>query len=310
MGLTVLSCLGVWLGQGWLTVPDEDPRTPQPTAAEFRSARMAGEGRTATLERRLATLEAALATTRENSEAPTGTAGSLRSEFAKLQAELPGAVGVAFGAPGGRVTLLGSLTTGPAWSTIKVPLAIASVRQTSATADTIRRAITASDNAAAMELWDSLGASTTTRVARVQRVLSDVGDRATRVQGRVVRAGFTPFGQTIWSLRAQQAFAARFPCVRAAGRVTALMGHIDPSQSWGLGRVGTHPIFKGGWGPSPAGAYLVRQFGIIRVRSGTVAVAIAAEPADGSFTTGTRYLDRLARWVAAHAIGGRPAACR
>jgi hypothetical protein len=88
------------------------------------------------------------------------------------------------------------------------------------------------------------------------------------------------------------------------------MRSVDPSQRWGLGRVGAQPAFKGGWGPSTSGAYLVRQFGLIRIRSGTVAVAIAAQPADGQFATGTRYLDRLAEWVAAHAVGGPPPACR
>lgn len=311
LGLAVLACVGVWPGRAWLTVSDDDPGIPQPAAAEeLRSARISGEERTATLERRLATLEAALAPTRESSEASKGTPMSLGSQFAKLQAELQGAVGVAFGAPRGPVTVLGSLTTGPAWSTMKVPVAIAFVRQNGTSSGVVRRAITLSDNAAAMALWDSLGASTSSRVARVQRVLSDAGDQTSRVQGRVVRAGFTPFGQTIWSLSAQQAFAARLPCIRGAAPVLELMGQIDSSQRWGLGRIGTRPIFKGGWGPSPGGSYLVRQFGIIRVRSGRVAVAMAAQPADGSFTTGTRYLDRLAQWVAAHAVGGRPAACR
>ena len=309
--IAVLACLGVWLGRGWATsAPDNEPRTQQPTVAAFRAKRFGLEKRTATLQRRVAALEVALETTHATNAASASATGNMRSEFSKLRAELPGDVGVAFGPPGGRVTVLGSLTTGPAWSTMKVPVAIAFVRQTGAASEIARRAITLSDNAAAMALWNTLGASTATRVARVQQVLADGGDRATRVQGRVLRAGFTPFGQTIWSLGAQQSFAARLPCIRGAGQILTLMGQIDPSQRWGLGRVGTRPLFKSGWGPSPAGAYLVRQFGLIHVRSGTVAVSIAAQPADGSFVTGTRYLDRLARWVAAHAAGGQAPVCR
>lgn len=310
LGFTLLVCLGAWLGNGWATSRHDDQREPPPTALVSRAERLAGEQRTVALERRVAALEAALSTSRATRDTAARSPASLRSEFGRLQAALPGDVGVAFGSPGGRVIVLGTLTTGPAWSTMKVPLAIAFVRRAGASPASVRRAITLSDNPAAMTLWNELGASTATRVARVQEVMTDAGDRVTRVQGQVVRAGFTPFGQTTWSLQAQQAFAARLPCIRAAAPVLTLMGQIDPSQRWGLGRVGTHPIFKGGWGPSPAGAYLVRQFGLIRVRSGTVAVAIAAQPADGSFATGALYLDRLARWVAAHARGGRPAACR
>lgn len=228
-------------------------------------------------------------------------------DFRRLRAQLPGSVGVVFGAPGGDAVQLGDLLTDVAWSTMKVPVAVAYARMHGGIDGTVVRAITISDNAAAMSLWSSLAETAVDRVARVQSVLADGGDKKTRVQGYVVRPGFTPFGQTEWSLRDQQIFAAYLPCVRGSAAVRDLMGRIDPSQKWGLGQLGVQSRFKGGWGPTRKGGYLVRQFGLISIPSGEVAVAIAARPVDGSFASGVRYLDLLATFVAAHATGGRMA---
>ena len=55
-----------------------------------------------------------------------------------------------------------------------------------------------------------------------------------------------------------------------------------------------------GWGPSPSGKYLVRQFGVLTGPAGKVAVAIAAEPASGSFDDGTNDLGQVAKWLTDH----------
>jgi hypothetical protein len=311
IGVAALTCVVTFFGWTWGTsAHDGDARSANLSLAHSRERIAAQRLQTRRLEQRVSVLEGMVAKL-DVKHAPTSRPrAELREDFSRLESELPGRIGVAFGAPGGAATVLGSLASGPAWSTMKIPVAVAFVRQNGGTSDAVRRAITFSDNDAAMSLWEALGRSTTARVSGVQAVLSDGGDRTTRVQGRVVRPGFSPFGQTRWSLKAQQAFAGRLPCVHGARQVLDLMGEIDPSQRWGLGQVGVRPLFKGGWGPSPAGAYLVRQFGLIRLRSGTVAVAIAAEPGDGSFATGTRYLDRLAQWVASHATGGPRPMCR
>jgi hypothetical protein len=230
-----------------------------------------------------------------------------RASFEALERRLGGASGIAASGVGfgQSVTEFGSLREGVAWSTIKVPIALAVEARfndapPASTQDLLTRAITASDNAAAEGLWASLGppgvAGTT-----VQRVLAASGDTSTSVETRVLRPGFTSFGQTVWSLDAQQRFIAGLPCLAHAQPVLALMRGIEPDQRWGLGTLASVTGFKGGWGPDPAGRYLVRQMGLIRLSNGRLlAVSIATTPADGSFGTGTSNLGALAQWLAAH----------
>ena len=110
-----------------------------------------------------------------------------------------------------------------------------------------------------------------------------------------MRPPYTAFGQTRWALDDQARFSAGLRCRPSSKPVRKLMGHITPSQRWGLGQV--HGAkFKGGWGPVGNG-YLVRQMGTIRLSDGrTYGVAIAVR-AD-RFAQGTRDLDRVAHWLA------------
>jgi hypothetical protein len=71
------------------------------------------------------------------------------------------------------------------------------------------------------------------------------------------------------------------------------LGHIHGTQ------------FKGGWGPSTSGKYLVRQIGVLTTPAGKIAVAIAAEPASGSFDDGTHDLDEVTTWLSQH-LGALP----
>lgn len=187
-----------------------------------------------------------------------------------------------------------------AWSTSKVPVAIAVERtaQASALRPTMRQAITASSNEAAESLWQSLG-TPTQAAAATDRVLRDYGDSATRTQSRRVRPPYTAFGQTRWSLPDQARFAAALPCRSEAAPVYAAMGQIVADQRWGLGTIpGSH--FKGGWGPSAAGSgHLLRQFGVIGTPQGQVAVALAIEAP--SFQQGTAALTQTAQWLRTHA---------
>jgi len=78
------------------------------------------------------------------------------------------------------------------------------------------------------------------------------------------------------------------------------MGQISGDQQWGLGTIaGTR--FKGGWGPSEAGAYLVRQIGLLTVDAGQVVVAVAVQPQSGAFADGTAELTKIADWLRDHA---------
>jgi hypothetical protein len=235
-----------------------------------------------------------------------------RASFQSLERTLGGTSGVTVSGVGlARPTVMvGTLRQGVAWSTIKVPIALAVEARfggapPSSTQALFTRAITASDNAAAEELWGSLGPPDLA-AGQVERVLATTGD-TTRVETRVLRPGFTSFGQTNWSLIAQQRFIAGLRCLPNSRQVLTLMQEIEPDQRWGLGTLGGAE-FKGGWGPDPSGRYLVRQMGIVRLGNGRLlATSIATVPADGSFATGTANLSQIARWLSSHVnVGGVP----
>ncbi|WP_280268652.1 hypothetical protein [Nocardia wallacei] len=242
-----------------------------------------------------------------------GVSGALATEFADLQREMPGSVGMAVMPVGGdRAITLGNWTTGIAWSTIKVPLALAALRQDPAgQAELATAAITSSDNDAAQAMWDALGGGERAAEA-VEAVLREAGDTTTDVadrhnaQARESVDDPMAFGATVWTLLNQVRFASRLPCLQYAARVVNLMSEITASQSWGLGAfVGAE--YKGGWGPDDeTGAYLVRQFGLIPTWSGQLAVAFAAQPDSGSFDDACAMLDRMAALLAEHSreLGG------
>ena len=139
-----------------------------------------------------------------------------------------------------------------------------------------------------------------TAAHKVEAVLADAGD-FTRVRWQKVQPQFSAFGQTDWPLTTQAHFLSVASCDSRNAPVLALMGEIEKDQRWGLGRIaGTR--FKGGWGPSPSGKYLVRQMGLIITPTGTSAVATAAEPSSGSFSDGITALDQITNWLSEHIV--------
>ena len=229
------------------------------------------------------------------------TTTNLNAEFAGLEKSLPAAVGLAVHAVGAgdQSIALGHWRSGPAWSTIKVPLAIAGLRakEPPEVTDAMRAAITRSDNVAAESIWQSLGPAVTA-ARRVEAVLRETGD-PTVVQSRKVRPEFTAFGQTDWPLTDQVRFAALAACDKRDAPIFGLMSQIEPDQRWGIG-TNSGARFKGGWGPSLSGKHLVRQFGVLTTAAGMTAVALAAQPVSGSFDDGTQQLTRMAAWLTAH----------
>ena len=213
--------------------------------------------------------------------------------FEQLERELGGRSGAVFGDP---PIAVGSLESGAAWSTIKVPLAIAAL--VGRPDVDVERAITESDNDAARALWARLGPPEVAAAA-VERVLAAAGDNETRVETEVVRPPYTSFGQTQWTLAAQQRFAAGLVAMPEAEPVLELMRRIVPEQRWGFGAVVPDAAFKGGWGPDDR--HLVRQFAIFD----GVAAAIANEPEDGTYETGAANLTRIAEWVRRESLAGR-----
>ncbi|WP_278263751.1 hypothetical protein [Nocardia sp. AG03] len=233
--------------------------------------------------------------------------GSLAADFATLQQSFRGSAGLAVMPVGGeKMVTFGTWTTGPAWSTIKVPLAIAALRESSAALTSATAAITASDNAAAETLWQQLGGGSAAATA-IEGVLREGGDANTTVPTTRTRSDASIFGQAEWSLADQARFAAHLTCVPQSERVVGLMQQIIPSHRWGLGAFGSAE-FKGGWGPDTSGKYLVRQFGMIDAPSGRIAVAFAAQPDSGAFNEGMTMLDKMATLLSGHLgelAGGR-----
>lgn len=239
---------------------------------------------------RVASKSKATSTTTVTLTAPTPRPGSLDGTVlatiaTNVEAETGAQVGIAVDG-----MVAGSILSGPAWSTAKVPVAIAALRQSTDHYEAMRSAITTSDNASAQQLWDALGGGEPAAEAATA-ILREGGDLSTHIQPFVQRDGFSAFGQTQWSLIDQTTFAQRLTTIPQAESVFAAMAEIAPDQRYGLGLF-PGAQFKGGWGPEPDQGYLVRQFGVIPATNGPVAVAVIAK-AD-NYAAGQSALTALA----------------
>ena len=246
-------------------------------------------------------------TARAAADAPPGgqisitVPGTLAADFAELEQSGQGDLGLAIMPVGGSKSVgLGEWTTGPAWSTMKVPLVIAAGREgSSGRSYAASAAITSSDNSAAETLWSGLGTPQQTAAA-VQAVLREGGDTATVVPEKRTRSQYSAFGQADWALADQVRFASALPCLPGTEEVLELMDSVNSSQQWGLGSVFSSAQYKGGWGPDAEGAYLVRQFGLVPAGAGMIAIALAAQPDTGSFADGVDLLDQVATLISQH----------
>ncbi|HZC92497.1 MAG TPA: hypothetical protein VE400_17900 [Mycobacterium sp.] len=220
---------------------------------------------------------------------------ALETGFQDLSTTVPATISLAIVSAGANsVASLGTWSTGVAWSTIKVPLAIAALRAGSGNRELVAATITQSDNAAAEQLWCELG-NPDEAAAQVQAVIRDGGDTTTVVESRRLRPDYSAFGQTQWSLVRQARFAAALPSIPDASPVVDLMGNLAPDHRWGLAAKGF--AAKAGWGPGMNDGYLVRQFAILPAESGTTGLALAADAHDGVFETGVDVLNTLSDWV-------------
>lgn len=232
---------------------------------------------------------------------PASDAQALVDAAVAAAASASGTAGVAVAGPEG-ISSAGFVDASPAWSTVKVPIAIAALRANPAVSGDAAAAITASDNQAAERLYNAAGPEA------VNAVLAEAGVPA-QVNTEKIRPEFSTFGQTLLGVGEEAALANALACVGGAAPVIQLMGQIDPGQSYGLGSAGS--LFKGGWGPDTAGMYHVRQFGLMPRGDGTyAAVAITALPADGTYETGQIMLTAAAQALAAQAQLLPAAACQ
>lgn len=184
----------------------------------------------------------------------------------------------------GEVLHAGDLQELHAWSTTKVPVAIAAQQHaekngtTRYSADDIAAAMTMSDNDAAMRLFASLG-SWQRGSAALTAVLKESGD-PTDALAAESEPDYTGFGDIHWSLDNQVTFADRMACLDGSEPVLDEMGQVIPVHRMGLG-VLPGARFKGGWGPENDGTYVLREFGLVGEKDRQVPVAIAVVPDDG-----------------------------
>jgi len=246
---------------------------------------------------------------REAAREPAGSAAGSIGDLDELGDELGAEVGATIGAPGAAPVLAGSLQSGAAWSTIKVPIALAVAVQDGGLDPSQRAlvaaAITASDNEAAARLFGQLG-DVGPASAEVAAVLRAAGDERTEVstQGR---DGFSSYGQTEWSLAEQQRFIGALlnGCIGDPASRDFVLDQMRSvtADRWGLGSAGVPALWKGGWGPGADGRYLLRQMGAIEVGGTEYAVTLAVIPDDGEFVTGQGVATAVARWLVRQAPG-------
>ena len=231
----------------------------------------------------------------------SGTSSGPLNAKALEEMLLPGtAIGIAGIGEAGDITI-------PAWSTIKVPIAIAAERAGTAQPQWVSAAISASDNAAAEQLWNSLG-TPEQAAAATEAVLAE-GDSPIAVSRVASRPGFSPYGQSQWTFQEQADLASNLRCLKGRENVLAAMEKIEPGQAYGLGKI-PGAIFKGGWGPDESGSYDVRQFGLVPTGGGKyAAVAIGAKSTDGSYESAQSQLNSLSAALQTRLADLPPAKC-
>ncbi|MGA8045093.1 MAG: hypothetical protein WCA30_02400 [Dermatophilaceae bacterium] len=232
---------------------------------------------------------------------------ALAAAFAEEVARLGGSYALAWLDAEG-LHLLGSAPGTTAWSTIKVPLAVAALEAdpSAATWTHVEAALTRSDNAAADALWAGLG-DPEAAAGAVDAVLTAYGSPATRTESEQVSPPYSPYGQTVWSVPDAARFAGALACAPAAapaGEVRQVMSDVVADQRWGIGELDSAHL-KGGWGPEGSGAYVLRQLGDGRVGTERFALAVSARADDGVYASAAGEVTALVRWWAETVAPGR-----
>lgn len=162
--------------------------------------------------------------------------------------------------------LAGSDGSEPAWSTIKVPIAIAALRD-GADEELVDAAIKESDNDAALALWNQVEWAEGSAQHSIEELLDSFDSEVSMDEA---------FGMSTWKVKDQARFASHLGCIPEAEYVYGAMREIVDWQKWGLsGLDGVHS--KGGWGlDEDDGEYTSRQIGVMPVDGGEIGIALAA----------------------------------
>ncbi|WP_420712859.1 serine hydrolase [Gordonia sp. MP11Mi] len=249
-----------------------------------------------------------VATSTSVASAPQGKA-RLTASFGALPVSQPVGLSVV-PVGGGEAMAFGDQDPQVAWSTIKVPLALAAERA-NGPSQAESSAIINSDNSAAESLWASLG-SNEQAAAAVTAVLRDGGDERTTVPSSKLRPEYTIFGQTTWPLTSAATFTANLPCLSDSDHLVSLMGQVAGNQQWGVEVIPSRTTaVKGGWGPSATGGYIVRQVGLVTLRNGArAAVAMSTYSPGASMDSGIAALNLVGAWVGRHLASLPSGRCR
>ncbi|WP_342319290.1 hypothetical protein [Corynebacterium mayonis] len=209
------------------------------------------------------------------------TIASLHDLVASLEENHGGVVGIAVAGPDA-VRVWGSNEAQFAWSTIKVPIAVAAFEENADLANMLApAAMTYSDNDAAWQLWSGLS----------EGAVDNVFKKAGVAMKTKVRE---PLGEVELTPSQEAALASRLPCMDNAQPVLKLMAKVVDEQSYGLGRI-DEAKFKGGWGDDEDGNYLVRQMGLIpHPTGGEIAVSLIVQPDSGSYEEAQEMADEIA----------------
>uniref|UniRef100_UPI00261B2D7A hypothetical protein n=1 Tax=uncultured Corynebacterium sp. TaxID=159447 RepID=UPI00261B2D7A len=174
-------------------------------------------------------------------------------------------VGVAISA-GDDTIAVGDKGKGPVWSTIKVPIAIAALKD-GADKSLVDLAIKESDNDAAYSLWSQVQWREGSADKAVEELLEDYGSHADIHD--------TAFGYSTWSLKDQAVFGAELPCIEEADYVHKVLKDIVAWQKIGLSKE-KRTRAKSGWGlDEDDNEYTYRQFGVHEVAGKRVGVALS-----------------------------------
>ena len=152
----------------------------------------------------------------------------------------------------------------PTWSTVKVPIAIAALRD-GASPDLVDLAIKESDNDAAYALWSHVQWNEGDASSALKELLDDYGSTGELEE---------PFGYSRWLLKDQAVFGSQLPCIPEAEYVYDAMDEIVAWQDNGLDKL-PNTRAKGGWGLSEEdNGYTHRQVGVRDTNGGSVGLAI------------------------------------
>ena len=180
----------------------------------------------------------------------------LEAEVERIEADTDTSIGIVLIDDDDAAVTAGDVTSLAAWSTIKVPVAMAATEHCDASEEVLDTLITStievSDNGSADQLWMCLAAA---------------GGAKKLVADELAKAGATAtleeaWGTSEWSLNSQARYAhylAELSDRKPDNAVLDKMVHVDKSQSWGLGALGIP--FKGGWSDDTDGSWQSRQLG-------------------------------------------------